>query len=86
MRNRCCYWACLPASSPGEYPALGKLAEGEELGSNLLRTFDRTGPRQIVSTASSDHLPPNWLGPAASVQTRKSARPSVLGHRPWFSA
>jgi hypothetical protein len=37
MRNRCCYWAFLPASSAGDYPALGKLAEGEELGSNLLR-------------------------------------------------
>jgi hypothetical protein len=29
MRNRCCYWGYLPASSPGEYAALGKLAERE---------------------------------------------------------
>jgi hypothetical protein len=28
MRNLCCYWAQLRASSPGEYAALGKLAEG----------------------------------------------------------
>ena len=39
MRNRRCYWAYLPASSPGEYAALGKLAEGEELGSNLLHVI-----------------------------------------------
>jgi hypothetical protein len=31
------YWAQLPTSSPGEYCDFGKLAEGEELGSNLLR-------------------------------------------------
>jgi hypothetical protein len=37
MRNRCYYWAYLPRSSPGEYAALSRLAEGEELGSNLLR-------------------------------------------------
>jgi hypothetical protein len=36
MRNWCCYWAYLPANSPGEYAALSKVAEGEELGSNLL--------------------------------------------------
>jgi hypothetical protein len=39
--------------------------EGEELGSNLLRALDRTGPRQIVSSAPLDHRPPNWLDPAA---------------------
>jgi len=33
--SRCYYWPYLPASSPGEYAALDKLAEGEELGSNL---------------------------------------------------
>ena len=36
MRNRCHYWPEVSAGSPGEYAALGKLAEGEELGSNLL--------------------------------------------------
>ena len=41
MRNRCCYWGYLPASSPGEYAALGKLAEGEEPGSNLLQNNPR---------------------------------------------
>ena len=46
MRNRCCYWAYLPASSGGENAAVGKLAEGEELGSNLLRVgqSSRWGP------------------------------------------
>ena len=39
MRNISSYRACLVANSPGEYAALGKLAEGEELGSNLLRVF-----------------------------------------------
>jgi hypothetical protein len=42
MRNRCCYWAYLPTSPRGEYTALAKLAEGEELGSNLLRVAQRS--------------------------------------------
>ena len=29
MRNRRCYWSFLPASSAGDYSALGKLAERE---------------------------------------------------------
>src|SRR3981081_276337 len=37
MRNRCCYWAFLPTRSLGENAAPADLAEGEELGSNLLR-------------------------------------------------
>jgi hypothetical protein len=37
MRNRCCYWAQLPTNSRGEYTTSAKVAEGEELGSNLLR-------------------------------------------------
>jgi hypothetical protein len=31
-----------PSSSPGEHKTVGKLAEGEELGSNLLRVVQRT--------------------------------------------
>jgi hypothetical protein len=42
MRNRYFYWAYLPTSSPEEYRALSKLAEGEELGSNLLRVTQRS--------------------------------------------
>jgi hypothetical protein len=37
IRNGYGYWAQLPTRSPGEHTALVKLAEGEELGSNLLR-------------------------------------------------
>jgi hypothetical protein len=40
MRNRCCYRAQLPVSSAGEYRTLSNLAEGEELGSNLLQVAE----------------------------------------------
>ena len=40
----------LPTRSPGGYTAVGELAEGEELGSNLLRVFHRIGTCQIVHT------------------------------------
>jgi nitroreductase len=53
MRNRCCYWAYLPANSPGEYAALGKVAEGEELGSNLLRVRQRTLTSSIGGGSST---------------------------------
>jgi hypothetical protein len=56
MRNRCCYWANLPANSSGECAALDKLAEGEELGSNLLQVV-RSGwrrSRRIRRTAGAD--------------------------------
>jgi hypothetical protein len=53
MRNRCCYWAQLPRSSPGEYAALGKLAEG--VGFELRYGRQDFGP-------SSDYLRRNdWL-------------------------
>ncbi len=41
-RNRCCYWAYLPTSSLGERKAWAKLAEGEQLGSNLLHVAHRS--------------------------------------------
>ena len=44
MKNRCCYWAQLRKSLPGEHTALGKLAEGEHLKSNLLRVNSLTDP------------------------------------------
>jgi hypothetical protein len=37
MQNVYGYWAQVPTRLPGEHTVLGKLAEGEELGSNLLR-------------------------------------------------
>jgi hypothetical protein len=58
MRNCCCYWASLPASSPGEYPALGKLAEGEELGSNLLRVAQSSLGDPGGLGGSSEKAPP----------------------------
>jgi len=57
MRNRCCYWGYLPASSPGEYAALGKLAEREELGSNLLHVGQRTLANAFVVMAQSSAHP-----------------------------
>jgi hypothetical protein len=42
IRNRCFCWAQLPASPPGEYLAAVRLAEGEELGSNLLQVCLRS--------------------------------------------
>jgi hypothetical protein len=41
--NRCCHWAEWPTSSGREYTASAKLAEGEELGSNLLHVGRRGG-------------------------------------------
>jgi hypothetical protein len=49
MRNRCCYWANLPANSSGECAALDKLAEGEELGSNLLQVCLRSPASNYAS-------------------------------------
>ena len=43
MGNRSCGWAKLPRRSTRERTVLGKLAEGEELGSNLLRVDNRKG-------------------------------------------
>jgi hypothetical protein len=57
MRNPCCYWGYLPASSPGDYAALGKLAEGEELGSNLLHVGQRTQANAFVVMAQSSAHP-----------------------------
>jgi hypothetical protein len=39
MGNNYGYGAQLPTRPPGEHAILGKLAEGEELGSNLLRSL-----------------------------------------------
>ena len=55
MRNRCCYWAYLPANSPGEYAALGKVAEGEELGSNLLHVAQSNPGAQGGSPRSPEY-------------------------------
>jgi hypothetical protein len=38
-KKRLRYWAELPTRLPGEHSTLGELAEGEELGSNLLHVF-----------------------------------------------
>ncbi len=63
MRNCCCYWACLPANSPGEHTALGKLAEGEELGSNLLHAGQRSPayPSEAERMAETAELGSNNL-------------------------
>jgi hypothetical protein len=65
MRNRYRYRAYLPANSSREYAVLGNLAEGEELGSNLLHVaqsslgdpgglgrFFRKGPPPEVACSS----------------------------------
>jgi hypothetical protein len=57
MRNRCCYSAKLPARSPRERTALGMLAEGEELGSNLLHVGQRTLANAFVVMAQSSAHP-----------------------------
>ena len=43
MRNRCRYWLNCRQLLRGEYTASGKLADGEELGSNLLHVVRRGG-------------------------------------------
>jgi hypothetical protein len=57
MRNRCCYWAYLPARLPRERTAPGMLAEGEELGSNLLHVGQRTLAHAFVVMAQSSAHP-----------------------------
>jgi hypothetical protein len=47
----------LPTSSSGEHTTLGKLAEGEELGSNLLHVGQRTLANAFVVMAQSSAHP-----------------------------
>jgi hypothetical protein len=56
IRNGYGYSAQLPTRSSGEYTALGKLAEGEELGSNLLHgpTSRKVTQRSGLQAASQD--------------------------------
>jgi hypothetical protein len=61
MRNRCCYWANLPANSSGECAALDKLAEGEELGSNLLQVPHRR-PTELGGLGKVAGAPPALPG------------------------
>jgi hypothetical protein len=52
LQNNYGYWTQLPTRLPGEHTTLGKLAEGEELGSNLLQVLHRR-PRSWAGWARS---------------------------------
>jgi hypothetical protein len=54
MRNLRYYWAYLPASSSGEYAALGKLAERErfELAIRILRRTARQAAAQWLMSCA----------------------------------
>jgi hypothetical protein len=71
MRNRCRYGAELPTNSRGEYTASVKVAEGEELGSNLLRVAQR--------------IPANSGGLAGRVSGKGGQNPP-LGAEHWQGA
>jgi hypothetical protein len=59
MGDRSCYWAKWPARSARERTASGKLAEGEELGSNLLRVARSSlGGRAVPAPGSYGPTPP----------------------------
>jgi hypothetical protein len=62
MRNGYGYWTQLPTRSPGERTTSGKLAEGVELGSNLLRVAG-DAPTGIGPNTGRKPHPDERLGP-----------------------
>jgi hypothetical protein len=80
------YWAQLPTRLPGEHTTLGKLAEGEELGSNLLHVNNviEGNPAYRVGNRPAKSWPNGTRGPRGRISFQEG--PNTTPRETWPSA